>query len=43
MSHFIATCRLLINEMLKYDEVDLDDMFFGNPPDIGARWGAFHP
>ena len=29
---FIAKCMLLIKKMLKYDEVDLNDMFFGNPP-----------
>lgn len=28
---FIAKSRLLIDEMLKYDEADIDDMFFGNP------------
>ena len=30
---FIAKSGLLVNEMLKYDEVDLDDMFFGNAPE----------
>lgn len=29
---FIAKSMRFINEMLKYDEADLDDMFFGNPP-----------
>jgi len=29
---FIIKSEKLINQMLKYDEVDLDDMFFGNPP-----------
>lgn len=29
---FIAKSRLLVNEMLKYNEDDLDDIFFGNPP-----------
>jgi hypothetical protein len=29
---FIDKSILLISEMKKYDEVDIDDMFFGNPP-----------
>jgi len=29
---FILKSEKLINLMLKYDEVELDDMFFGNPP-----------
>ena len=29
---FILKSEKLINQMLKYDEVELDDMFFGNPP-----------
>ncbi len=29
---FIAKSKQLIEEMLQYDEDDLDDMFFGNPP-----------
>ena len=31
---FIEKSIQLINEMKKYDEIDLDDMFFGNPPEI---------
>ncbi|MDQ6761888.1 MAG: hypothetical protein M3015_04575 [Bacteroidota bacterium] len=30
---FIAKSGLLINEMLQYDEADIEDMFFGHPPD----------
>lgn len=29
---FITQSESLINKMFKYDEADLDDMFFGNPP-----------
>ena len=29
---FIEKYLELIEEMKKYDEIDLDDMFFGNPP-----------
>ncbi len=29
---FISKSKQLIDEMLQYDEDDLDDMFFGNPP-----------
>lgn len=29
---FIKKANKLINEMLTYDEVDMDDMFFGEPP-----------
>ncbi|MCF8297220.1 MAG: hypothetical protein K9J13_06725 [Saprospiraceae bacterium] len=29
---FIEKSIQLINEMKKYDKIDLDDMFFGNPP-----------
>jgi len=29
---FIAKSKKLISEMLKYDEADLEDMFFGDPP-----------
>lgn len=29
---FVEKSIRLINEMEKYDEVDLDDLFFGNPP-----------
>jgi hypothetical protein len=29
---FIEKSVQLINEMKNYDEIDLDDMFFGNPP-----------
>lgn len=29
---FIAKSRLLVNEKLKYDEADFDDLFFGNLP-----------
>ena len=31
---FIDKSILLINEMKRYDEVDIDDMFFGNPPEM---------
>jgi hypothetical protein len=31
---FIEKSLILIEEMKKYDEIDLDDMFFGNPPKI---------
>ncbi len=31
---FIHKSLELIEEMKKYDEIDLDDMFFGNPPKI---------
>jgi len=30
---FIEKSVQLINEMISYDEVDLNDMFFGNPPE----------
>ncbi|MEP6951545.1 MAG: hypothetical protein ABI863_19800 [Ginsengibacter sp.] len=30
---FIEKSKLLIKEMLEYDEDDIDDMFFGNPPE----------
>lgn len=29
---FIKKAKQLIAEMLTYDEVDIDDMFFGEPP-----------
>ncbi len=29
---FIQKSKKLITEMLKYDEDDIDDIFFGNPP-----------
>lgn len=32
-AEFIEQSILLIDEMKTYDEVDLYDMFFGNPPD----------
>jgi hypothetical protein len=31
---FIEKSLILIEEINKYDEIDLDDMFFGNPPKI---------
>jgi len=31
---FIEKSILLIKEMKSYDEIDLDDMFFGNPPEM---------
>jgi len=31
---FIEKSIRLINEMQKYDEIDLDDLFFGNPPEM---------
>ena len=31
---FIKKSTLLINEMKDYDEIDLDHMFFGNPPEM---------
>jgi hypothetical protein len=31
---FIQKSHELIEEMRKYDEIDLDGMFFGNPPEI---------
>lgn len=31
---FIEKSAKLINEMKNYDDIDLDDMFFGNPPKI---------
>ncbi|HXL56515.1 MAG TPA: hypothetical protein VN958_09675, partial [Chitinophagaceae bacterium] len=31
-SIFIKKSASLINEMIKYDASELDDMFFGNPP-----------
>ncbi len=31
---FISKSLNLIKEMKTYDEIDLDDMFFGNPPKI---------
>ncbi len=31
---FIEKSVKLINEMKNYDNIDLDDMFFGNPPKI---------
>ena len=30
---FISKSGQLISEMLKYDEDEMDDMFFGNPPE----------
>ena len=29
---FIEKSILLIHDMKSYDEIDIDDMFFGNPP-----------
>ena len=29
---FVKKSIQLISEMKKYDDIDLDDMFFGNPP-----------
>lgn len=29
---FLEKSVMLISEMKKYDEIDLDDIFFGNPP-----------
>ena len=29
---FLEKSKKLIYEMKKYNEIDLDDMFFGNPP-----------
>ena len=37
-NEFIEKSIQLINEMRKYDEIDLDDMFFGNPP----KMNIFH-
>ena len=31
---FVEQSTQLINEMKKYDGIDLDDMFFGNPPEM---------
>jgi hypothetical protein len=31
---FVEKSIQLINEMKKYDEIDLDDLFFGNPPEM---------
>ena len=31
---FVDKSIRLINEMEKYDEIDLDDLFFGNPPEM---------
>ncbi|MBY0481188.1 MAG: hypothetical protein K2Q21_07525 [Chitinophagaceae bacterium] len=31
-ANFIKKANKLIKEMLTYDEVDMDDMFFGEPP-----------
>lgn len=31
---FIEKSILLIKEMKSYDEIDLDDLFFGNPPEM---------
>jgi hypothetical protein len=31
---FLEKSIILISEMKKYDEIDLDDMFFGDPPPI---------
>ncbi len=31
---FIEKSIRLINKMQKYDEIDLDDLFFGNPPEM---------
>lgn len=31
-ANFIKKANKLIKEMLTYDEVDMDDMFFGKPP-----------
>jgi len=31
---FIEKSIRLINEMKSYEEIDLDDMFFGNPPEM---------
>ena len=37
---FIEKSIQLIEEMKNYDEFDLDDMFFGNPPDIESFHNA---
>lgn len=31
---FVEKSIRLIKEMKKYDEIDLDDVFFGNPPEM---------
>ncbi len=31
---FVEKSIRLINEMEKYDDIDLDDLFFGNPPEM---------
>jgi hypothetical protein len=31
---FVEKTIQLISEMKKYNDVDLDDMFFGNPPEM---------
>ena len=32
-SDFIKKSNLLVREMLKYEEGEIDDMFFGKPPE----------
>lgn len=33
---FIQKSIQLISEMKRYDDIDLDDMFFGNPPNVNS-------
>ena len=37
---FIENSIQLISEMKKYDNIDLDDMFFGNPPKMSKFQSA---
>lgn len=39
---YILKSKQLIDEMLIYDEVDLDDMFFGEPPAMKDFHEALH-
>ena len=37
---FIENSIQLINEMKKFDDIDLDDIFFGNPPEMSKFQSA---
>ena len=39
---FIEKSKLLIREMLECNEDDIDDMFFGNPPDTNDFHNALN-
>lgn len=39
---FIEKSKQMIHEMFEYDEVDVDDMFFGEPPPMKEFHKALH-